>query len=82
VVSFASRFSSKLATALDGSRCDGARQPFYKRRERHTVIVSSRIHARDVPTGVNALGSKLAIKGSGLAETVMAKRPTRLAGKV
>jgi hypothetical protein len=44
--------------------------------------VSSRIHARDVPTGVNALGSKLAIKGSGLAETVMAKRPTRLAGKV
>jgi hypothetical protein len=48
----------------------------------HTVIVSSRIHARDVPSGVNAFASKLAIKGSGLAETVMSKRPTRLAGKV
>jgi hypothetical protein len=48
----------------------------------HTVIVSSRIHARDVPTGVNDFASKRAIRGSRLAETVVTKRPTRLAGKV
>jgi hypothetical protein len=40
------------------------------------------IRVRGVPTGVNGFGLKLAIRGSGLAETVMAKRPTRLAGKV
>jgi hypothetical protein len=44
--------------------------------------VSSRIHARDIPIGVNVVASKLAIRGSGLSETVMTKRPTRLAGKV
>jgi hypothetical protein len=48
----------------------------------HTVIVSSRIRARGLPTGVNVVASKRAIRGSVLAETVVTKRPTRLAGKV
>jgi hypothetical protein len=40
------------------------------------------IHVRGVPTGVNVVASKLAIRGSGLSETAVTKRPTRLAGKV
>jgi hypothetical protein len=40
------------------------------------------IRVRGVPTGVNGIGLKLAIRGVQVTATVMPKRPTRLAGKV